>query len=197
MNCPNCDCYTPDDSPVCVHCGAQLPEISADPARQSAGISRLSGKRVHAGSGGGFNGWNILMVVAVVLVGVLLFFLLRSTPAHAYITEFPDSPIDLTSMIVSGKTNIVDMYSEFCPPCRAIAPYLEKLAKARPDIHVVRIDINRKGHQGIDWASPIAKQFNLRSIPHFILVDGNGKVLEEGKPAYKKVVDMIKEALNQ
>jgi len=100
-------------------------------------------------------------------------------------------------MVVSGKLNIVDMYSEFCPPCRAIAPYLEKLAKARPDIHVIRIDINRKGHRGIDWGSPIAKQFNLRFIPHFILVDGEGKVLKEGKSAYKKVVDMIKETLNQ
>ena len=199
MNCPNCDRYTPDNSPVCVHCGAELPALEASSPKHP-GSSRSSGN--YAKSGGGkvpspLLNRNIVIITVICIVGILLFFMLRSHPQHAYVTEFPDGPIDLSSMVVSGKTNIVDMYSEFCPPCRAIAPYLEKLAKARSDIHVIRIDINRKGHRGIDWASPIAKQFGLRSIPHFIIVDGNGKVLEEGKSAYKEVVKMIKAALRQ
>ncbi|MCK5880016.1 MAG: thioredoxin family protein, partial [Holophagae bacterium] len=133
----------------------------------------------------------------VVLVAVLLFFVLRGNAGSGYVSDYPDGPINLSSMVVSGKTNIVDLYSEYCPPCRQIAPYLEKLVKARPDIHVIRIDINRKGHRGIDWGSPIAKQFNLRSIPYFILVDGEGKVLKEGKSAYKRVVDMVNSTVIQ
>jgi len=196
MNCPNCDCYTPDNSPVCLHCGAEMPAVVETQPEHRA----VSYQPQRVSSGGGFGlltGRNILIIGTVTLVGVLLFFLFRNNSPHAYVTDFPDGPINLTSMVVSDKLNIVDMYSEFCPPCRAIAPYLEKLAKARPDIHVIRIDINRKGHRGIDWGSPIAKQFNLRSIPHFILVDGEGKVLKEGKPAYKKIVGMINETLNQ
>ena len=197
MNCPNCDCYTPDDSPVCVHCGAELPEVGISPNR----AVRSNGS-VYAGSRSGRKpagaGGKILLIGgAVILIAVALFFIFRGGPDHAYITEYSNGPVDLSAMIESGKTNIVDMYSEFCPPCRMIAPYLEKLAKARPDIHVIRIDINRKGHRGIDWQSPIARQFNLRSIPHFILVDGDGKVLAEGRPAYKKVVKLIKENIRE
>jgi len=196
MNCPNCDCYTPDNGPVCLHWGAEMPAVVETQPEHRA----VSYQPQRVSSGGGFGlltGRNILIIGTVTLVGVLLFFLFRNNSPHAYVTDFPDGPINLTSMVVSDKLNIVDMYSEFCPPCRAIAPYLEKLAKARPDIHVIRIDINRKGHRGIDWGSPIAKQFNLRSIPHFILVDGEGKVLKEGKSAYKKIVGMINETLNQ
>ncbi len=195
MNCPNCDRYTPDDSPVCIHCGAQLPEVetSSSPARypKNTGTARIGTRSTGRGV---FSGWTIVIAGVVVLAGILLFFLLRSTPPHGYVTEFPDGPVDLSTMIVSGKTNIVDMYSEYCPPCRLIAPYLDKLAKVRSDIHIIRIDINRKGHRGIDWGSPIAAQFQLRSIPHFIIIDGKGKILEEGKAAYKKIVKMIQNA---
>ncbi|NOY22867.1 MAG: thioredoxin family protein [Acidobacteria bacterium] len=197
MNCPNCDCYTPDDSPVCVHCGEQLPAVEAVPRKRQSAASFPS-RSVHSGRNSGIlSNRSVLVVGIIALVGVLLFFLFRSSSPHAYVTDFPDGPINLTSMIESGKTNIVDLYSEYCPPCHAIAPYLEKLAKARPDIHVIRIDINRKDHKGIDWGSPIARQFNLRSIPHFLIIGGEGKVLKEGKSAYKKVVDMIKETVNQ
>ncbi len=198
MNCPNCDCYTPDDSPVCIHCGAQLPEVSA--SRNQAGhYGGTSASARHVGGRGAAGGGKGIFIVVwgIILIAVALFFMFRGGPEHAYITEYPDGPVDLSKMIESGKTNIVDLYSEFCPPCRAIAPYLEKLAKARTDVNVIRIDINRKGHRGIDWQSPIARQFNLRSIPHFILVNGDGKVLEEGRPAYKKVVEMIQKTLHE
>ncbi len=191
MNCPNCDCYTPDDSPVCVHCGAQLPAVNAVPRKGQAAASFPS-RSVHSGKSSGIlSNRSVLVVGIIVIAGILLFFLFHSSSPHGYVTDFPDGPINLSSMIESGKTNIVDLYSEYCPPCRQIAPYLEKLQNAQSDIHVIRIDINRKGHHGIDWGSPIAKQFNLRSIPHFLIIDGDGKVLKEGKAAYKKVVDMI------
>ncbi len=197
MNCPNCDRYTPDNSPVCVHCGAELPAVGTIPPKRQAAASYHS-RRVNSGKSSGIiNGRSILVSGVVVLVAVLLFFVFRGNAGSGYVSDYPDGPINLSSMVVSGKTNIVDLYSEYCPPCRQIAPYLEKLVKARPDIHVIRIDINRKGHRGIDWGSPIAKQFNLQSIPYFILVDGEGKVLKEGKPAYKRVVDMVNSTVIQ
>lgn len=197
MNCPNCDRYTPDNSPVCVHCGAQLPAVDALPQKRQAAAS-YQPRRVNSGkSTATISGRSILISSVVILVAVLLFFVFRSNAANGYVSDYPDGPINLSSMVVPGKTNIVDLYSEYCPPCRQIAPYLEKLVKVRSDIHVIRIDINRKGHSGIDWGSPIAKQFNLRSIPHFILVDGEGKILKDGKSAYKRVVDMINSTVIQ
>jgi thiol-disulfide isomerase/thioredoxin len=45
-------------------------------------------------------------------------------PIPAYMIE---GPVNLEKMIVKGKTNIIDFYSEYCPPCKKIAPYLRKL----------------------------------------------------------------------
>jgi thiol-disulfide isomerase/thioredoxin len=96
--------------------------------------------------------------------------------------------VNLEDYLVAGKTTIVDFYSEFCPPCRALGPHLEKLTQTRPDIAVVKVDINRPGHQGIDWGSPAARQFNLRSIPHLRLYGPDKQLQAEGDAAFDKVL---------
>jgi thiol-disulfide isomerase/thioredoxin len=95
--------------------------------------------------------------------------------------------VTLADYLVPGKTTIFDFYSEYCPPCRAIAPRLEKLHAARADIAVVKVDINRPDVKGIDWKSPVAKEFNLRSIPHFKVFGPDGKLKAEGDEAYDLV----------
>lgn len=91
--------------------------------------------------------------------------------------------VDLQKYIVAGKTTIVDFFSRYCPPCMAIAPRLEDLAQSRPDIAIVKVDINRPGVEGIDWESPTARQFNLHSIPHFKIFGPDRKLLAEGDRA--------------
>jgi thiol-disulfide isomerase/thioredoxin len=90
--------------------------------------------------------------------------------------------IKLEDHLVPGKTVIFDFTSEFCPPCRAIAPSLHKLDAEREDIVVVEVDINRPGTKGIDWQSPVARQFNLQSIPHFKVYGPDGKLQVEDSP---------------
>lgn len=75
--------------------------------------------------------------------------------------------INLADYVVPGKTTVFDFTSHYCPPCEAIAPDLDKLHAKRADVVVVAVDINRAGVKGIDWKSPVAQQFGLRSIPHF------------------------------
>jgi thiol-disulfide isomerase/thioredoxin len=99
----------------------------------------------------------------------------------------PGERLDITKYLVKDKINIVDFYSEFCPPCRKISPLLSKLDKKRDDIVVIKIDINRKGIKGIDWRSPLAKQYELRSIPHFKIYDGKGNKLSEDIVARQKI----------
>ncbi len=101
-------------------------------------------------------------------------------------------PVNLPDYLVPGKTTIFDFYSEYCPPCRAIAPQLEKLHAARSDIAVVKVDINRPGVQGIDWKSPVARQFDLNSIPHFKIFGPDGKLKAEGDEAYELVTGWFK-----
>ena len=91
--------------------------------------------------------------------------------------------VNLADYLVPGKTTVFDFTSEFCPPCRAIAPQLEKVHATHPDIAVVKVDINRPGVQGIDWKSPVAKQYKMQSIPHFKVYGPDGKLRAEGKEA--------------
>ena len=101
------------------------------------------------------------------------------------------NPIDLSDHLVKGQINVIDFYSEFCPPCRRIAPHLLRMDQERSDITVIKVDINRPGVTGIDWGSPVARQFKLQSIPYFRVYDGDGRLLAEGQQAYQKVVAYI------
>ena len=100
--------------------------------------------------------------------------------------------VKIADYLVPGKTTIFDFTSQYCPPCRAVAPLLEKLHATRDDIVVVKVDINRPTFKGIDWESPVAKQYDLGSVPHFKVFDPNGKLVAEGKPASKLVYGWLK-----
>ena len=39
-----------------------------------------------------------------------------------------------------------------------------------------------------DWDSPVAKQYGIRSLPSYKLYDSRGKLVADGKEAYKKVL---------
>lgn len=99
--------------------------------------------------------------------------------------------IKTADYLVPGKTVVFDFYSEFCPPCRAIAPELEKLHAKNANVVVVKVDINRADVRGIDWKSPVARQYALESIPHFKIYGPDGKLVAEGDAAEEKVDAMI------
>lgn len=97
----------------------------------------------------------------------------------------------LSDYLVPGKTTVFDFFSEYCPPCRAIAPHMERLHETHADIAVVKVDINRPDTHGIDWNSPVARQYHLESIPHFKVYGPDGKLKAEGDPAYDLVVSWM------
>ncbi|MDO8541241.1 MAG: thioredoxin family protein [Opitutaceae bacterium] len=100
-------------------------------------------------------------------------------------------PVKLADYLVPGKTVVFDFYSDYCPPCVRVAPALEKLHAKRADIVVVKVDINRPGMKGIDWKSPVAAQFGLRSIPHFKVYGPDGKLLAEDGMQSSKAREMV------
>jgi thiol-disulfide isomerase/thioredoxin len=102
--------------------------------------------------------------------------------------------VQLAQYLVPGKTNIIDFYSEFCPPCMALGPRIEQLVGKRDDLVVIKVDINRPGTQGIDWQSPVAKQFSMRSIPHLKLYGPTGALISEGTPARQQVEQWLQDA---
>lgn len=99
--------------------------------------------------------------------------------------------VKITDYLVPGKTTVFDFTSEYCPPCRAIAPKLDALHAKRDDIVVVKVDINRPEHKGIDWKSPVARQYQLQSVPHFKVYGADGKLQAEGDAAWQFVAGLL------
>jgi thioredoxin 1 len=69
-----------------------------------------------------------------------------------------NTEVKLEDHLVRGKVTVVDFYADWCGPCRALSPHLEDMAANDSEIALVKINI-------IDWRSPVAKQFEITSIP--------------------------------
>lgn len=132
-----------------------------------------------------FKPWMLLPLVLLAILAYL--FLAQGKRSHAVNALDPGAELAIGDYLQNGKTNIVDFYSDYCPPCRKISPLLRELGRKRPDLAILPVDINRKGVKGIDWASPLARQFALRSIPHFKVYDGDGNLLKEGQEAWLEI----------
>jgi len=185
MICPNCHRFTPDLGYKCIQCGA----VNKPPAPETS-PERTSPLRSDSPSA--LRPWMVIVLALVVLLGYVAYTRLSSSRA---VNAFqPGAEFAVAAHLAKGKTTIVDFYSEYCPPCRKISPLLAKLAKKRPDLEVIQVDINRKGVEGIDWSSPVARQYNLSSIPHFQIYDGSGSLLTEGQEAYAQIIQMIAQA---
>jgi len=101
--------------------------------------------------------------------------------------------IELTDCLVPGQTVIFDFFSKYCPPCVQLAPYMEELAESRDDVMLVTVDINRPGVRGIDWESPVARQFALRSIPHLKVYGPDGALVAEGDQARAMIIQWLQD----
>jgi len=116
--------------------------------------------------------------------------------------EQPDIPagishgeqIDLKDYLVKDQITVFDFYSRYCGPCRQISPLLDQLDRARTDLTVVKVDINRPDVNGIDWQSPVAREFELQSVPHFKVYAPDGTLQAEGPSGYGVVSLLLEQA---
>jgi thiol-disulfide isomerase/thioredoxin len=184
--------FTPDNSFTCINCGKQIsgPGGPNDTQEAPMGAQRSPMKKQPST----LSGTHFLMIVVVIGVLVLGYFILTkgsgSTAANA---AAPGEEIDIEDLVQTGAITIFDFYSDYCPPCRKISPLLEELDEKRADIVVMKIDINREGRKGIDWGSPVARQYGLRSIPHFVIYDESGERTHEGQAAAQQVFRWLME----
>ncbi len=77
-------------------------------------------------------------------------------------------------VLKSDKLVLVDFWAQWCPPCRMMAPVLEKLAEQFEDkLDVVKIDIEQS-----DDNRQLAGEYGVQGIPN-MQVFKNGVVVKE------------------
>jgi thioredoxin 1 len=81
---------------------------------------------------------------------------------------------------------LVDFYANWCGPCKMLAPILEEFSKSRPDIKIVKVDV--------DAQTDLSNMFNIMSIPTLILFKDQ-RILST-KQGFMSM-DMLTEWINQ
>ena len=80
-------------------------------------------------------------------------------------------------VIESDTPVLVDFWAPWCGPCRVVAPVLEEIAGERPDLRIVKLNV--------DDNQQTAAAFDVLSIPTMILFK-NGQVAKKIIGAYPK-----------
>ena len=73
-----------------------------------------------------------------------------------------NSKEELNSLISSGSPVIIDFYADWCGPCKALAPKLERAAVPE-GMQIVKVDV--------DSLPEIAAEYGVRGIPMLIKIE--------------------------
>lgn len=109
-----------------------------------------------------------------------------------------------------GQYVLIDVWASWCVPCIKMMPHLQALEKEYAGQNIVFIaisidadaskwqqknkELQLEGHQLLDQQSDFAKQLNITGIPHYLLYDPEGKLVEyktafPDSPQLKKLLD--------
>ena len=87
--------------------------------------------------------------------------------------------ISIDALACPGKVTVVDFSSDYCAPCVELAMFLIQTSKSYPERYAIRrVNINRPGFNGIDYQSPVSKQYNIKDLPLIVVYDNKVKVAE-------------------
>lgn len=65
---------------------------------------------------------------------------------------------------------VIDMYADWCGPCKMMAPIIDSLSNEYEDVKFVKINV--------DDNPDIAARYNVESIPNFVFIK-NGQLVNQ------------------
>lgn len=82
-------------------------------------------------------------------------------------------------VLKSDKLVLVDFWADWCPPCHAMAPVLEKTATSIEGFDVVKVNIEESADN-----QQLAAEYEVRSIPNMVVFKSGEvvKVLVGARP---------------
>ena len=69
-----------------------------------------------------------------------------------------------TEVLQSEKPVVVDFFTEWCGPCRALAPILEEISNERDDVVIAKVDAGN--------LAELAQKYNVMAFPTLIYFQG-------------------------
>lgn len=73
---------------------------------------------------------------------------------------------------------LIDFWAEWCSPCKMMNPILDEIEKEYPDLTIEKVNVDE------DTAK--SQNFEITSIPTYVLVDDNGREIKRVKGAMPK-----------
>ena len=95
--------------------------------------------------------------------------------------EATETTFQQTVLDSEGKV-IVDFWAEWCGPCHAVAPVLDRIADEHDDVKIVKVNV--------DHEQVLAQRYGVSSIPLMVL-------FENGEPQAQAVGALPKSALER
>lgn len=80
-------------------------------------------------------------------------------------------------VLENEKAVLVDFYASWCPPCKMLAPVLEKISNSRADFDIIKVNI--------DENEELAVKYRIEVVPTMV-------VFKDGKPV-DKIVGLVDE----
>lgn len=93
--------------------------------------------------------------------------------------------VDHSRLVRRGKVTVVDFYANWCGPCKALAPELEKLMQKHRDVAFEKVNIRT-------WESSVVKQYSVSSVPNIRVFDRRGDMVAPPTSNIKKIEANIK-----
>jgi thiol-disulfide isomerase/thioredoxin len=132
------------------------------------------------------------------------------------LTDANNKVVDFKDITANHKVTYVDFWASWCGPCRGEMPASQALREKYKgeDVNFVYISLDEETN---DWAdanasfalpsgqsfiipnpsqSTIATQFNVSSIPRYLLIDSSGKVIDDNAPRPSEI-ERINEAIDK